>query len=355
VTEDGSERRRVFGPGALHTVLLEALRHRRALIHRLDGTVALVAGTRIVTFALRGVRVIDYEGPDEGAVMETNDDSRTWLITGASSGLGRALADAVLERGHRVMATGRNEERLADLIERYPGSARAFRLDVTEADQARAAVEEAISAFVRLDVLVSNAGYGLFGALEELSDEDLRRQFDTNVFGCLNVTRAALPHLRRQRSGHIVQISSLEGIAPAVAGESAYAGTKFAVEGIAEGLAKDVHHLGIRVTIVEPGPLRTDFASGSTAIPPQSEDYADSVGEALAWFQDLTGNQPNDPRRVAEAIIAAIDADEPPLRLVLGEEALRAVRGKLEDQQRDRCLGRHQRQHRGGRMKVERA
>jgi NAD(P)-dependent dehydrogenase (short-subunit alcohol dehydrogenase family) len=262
-------------------------------------------------------------------------DSRVWLITGASSGLGRALAEAVLERGERALLAARSEPALAELEERYPGSAIASTLDVTEPGSVRAAVAAGVEAFGRIDVVVNSAGYGLFGALEELSDEELRREFDTNVFGSLHVTRAALPHLRRQRSGHIVQISSLEGIAPAVAGESAYAGTKFAVEGIAEGLAKDVEHLGIRVTIVEPGPLRTDFADGASVSAPESDDYAESVGGALEWFEEIAGNQPNDPRRVAEAIIAVADADEPPLRLVLGDEATRAVRAKLDAQLRE--------------------
>jgi NAD(P)-dependent dehydrogenase (short-subunit alcohol dehydrogenase family) len=260
------------------------------------------------------------------------DSSRVWLITGASSGLGQALAEAVLERDERVVACARRTDRVAELEERYPGRALAVRLDVTKPNEARAAVAAALEAFERIDVVVNNAGFGLFGALEELTDDDLRREFDTNVFGMLNVTRAALPRLREQRSGQIVQISSLEGVAPAVAGESAYAGTKFAVEGLCEGLAKDVAHLGIRVTIVEPGPLRTDFAAGATAQPPDDKDYADSVGKALEWFEDLAGNQPNDPRRTAEAIIAAVDADQPPLRLALGTEAVEAIRAKLDEQ-----------------------
>jgi NAD(P)-dependent dehydrogenase (short-subunit alcohol dehydrogenase family) len=163
----------------------------------------------------------------------SSDRSRVWLITGASSGLGRALAEVALERGDRVVATARDPETVAELVERHPGRVIAARLDVTEPDQARAAVDAAVATFDRIDVVVNNAGFGLFGALEELSDEDLRGEFEANVFGALNVTRAALPQLRRQRSGHIVQISSLEGVAPAVAGESAYAGTKFAVEGLA--------------------------------------------------------------------------------------------------------------------------
>jgi NAD(P)-dependent dehydrogenase (short-subunit alcohol dehydrogenase family) len=265
----------------------------------------------------------------------SSDRSRVWLITGASSGLGRALAEVALERGDRVVATARDPETVAELVERHPGRVIAARLDVTEPDQARAAVDAAVATFDRIDVVVNNAGFGLFGALEELSDEDLRGEFEANVFGALNVTRAALPQLRRQRSGHIVQISSLEGVAPAVAGESAYAGTKFAVEGLAEALAKDVGHLGIRVTIVEPGPLRTDFAAGAIARPPQSDDYAESVGEALSWFESIQGRQPNDPHRVAAAIVEAVGSAEPPLRLALGREAVQAIRDKLDAHRQD--------------------
>jgi NAD(P)-dependent dehydrogenase (short-subunit alcohol dehydrogenase family) len=265
----------------------------------------------------------------------STDPARVWLITGASSGLGHALAEAVLERGERVVATARNRDSVAELEQRGSGRAVAASLDVTDAGQARAAVAAAVAAFGRIDVVVNNAGYGLFGALEELADDELRRQFETNVFGVLNVTRAALPQLRRQRSGHIVQISSLEGVAPALAGESAYAATKFAVEGLCEGLAKEVEHLGVHVTIVEPGPVRTDFAAGAVAKPPQSGDYDRSVGDALELFAQLAGNQPNDPARVAAGIIRAVDAERPPLRLALGAEAVDAIRDKLDGQRRE--------------------
>lgn len=263
------------------------------------------------------------------------DTRRVWLITGASAGIGRALAAAVLERGERVVATARKRDSVADLEQRYPGRAIAATLDVTDAGQARAAMDAAVAAFGRIDVVVNNAGYGLFGALEELADDELHQQFETNVFGALNVTRAALPQLRRQRAGHIVQMSSLEGVAPMLAGESAYAATKFAVEGLCEALAKEVEHLGVRVTIVEPGPVRTDFAAGAVARPPRSDDYDPSVGEALRLFAQLAGNQPNDPGRVAAGIIAAVDADEPPLRLPLGTEAFEAIRDKLDGQGRE--------------------
>jgi NAD(P)-dependent dehydrogenase (short-subunit alcohol dehydrogenase family) len=260
------------------------------------------------------------------------DEPRVWLITGASSGLGRALAEAVLSGGGRVVATARGSSRLAELAQGYPGQVLATRLDVTDSAEARAAVSKGLDAFGRIDVVVNNAGYGLFGALEELSDEELRREFDTNVFGALNVTRAVLPWLRRQRGGHIVQISSLEGIAPIAAGETAYASTKFAAEGLAEALAKEVEHLGIKVTIVEPGPIRTNFAGGAVARPPRSDDYAASVGKALEWFEELSGHQPNDPSQVAAAIIEAVASPEPPLRLALGAEAVQAIRDKLSGQ-----------------------
>jgi NAD(P)-dependent dehydrogenase (short-subunit alcohol dehydrogenase family) len=263
------------------------------------------------------------------------DPARVWLITGASSGLGRALAEAVLERGERVVATARNRDSVAELEDHHPGQAIAAILDVTDAGQARTAIDAAVAAFDRIDVVVNNAGYGLFGALEELADDELRQEFETNVFGAINVTRAALPQLRRQRGGHIVQMSSLEGVAPMLAGESAYAATKFAVEGLCEALAKEVAHLGVRLTIVEPGPVRTDFAAGAVAKQPLIDDYDRSVGDALRLFAQLAGNQPNDPARVAAGIIAAVDADEPPLRLVLGTEALDAIRDKLDGQCRE--------------------
>jgi NAD(P)-dependent dehydrogenase (short-subunit alcohol dehydrogenase family) len=262
-----------------------------------------------------------------------NKNDRVWFITGASGGLGRRLAERALDTGDRVVATARDPESMREL--ERPGRAIATRLDVTEPAQALAAVSAAIDAFGRIDVLVNNAGFGLFGPLEELEDEELRREFDTNVFGAVNVIRAALPPMRAQRSGHIVQISSLEGVAPALAGECAYAGTKFAVEGICEALAKEVAHLGIGVTIVEPGPIRTDFAAGATAKPPQDPDYEESVGQALSWFEDLAGKQPNDPGRVADAIIEAVGSPDPPLRLALGTEAIQAIREKLDGQTAD--------------------
>jgi NAD(P)-dependent dehydrogenase (short-subunit alcohol dehydrogenase family) len=260
---------------------------------------------------------------------------RVWFITGASTGLGRELAEAVFARGERAVVTARNLASLRGLKSGSPERILATELDVRNGDQAREAVEAAKAEFGQIDVVVNNAGFGLFGPLEEIGDEDLRREFDTNVFGAVNVLRAVLPVMRAQRSGHIVQISSLEGVAPALAGECAYSGTKFAVEGIHEALAKEVGHLGIGVTIVEPGPIRTDFANGAVVEEPRDPDYVESVGKALEWFADLAGKQPNDPALVAEAIIAASDAPEPPLRLALGDEAMDAIREKLDGQLAD--------------------
>ena len=263
------------------------------------------------------------------------DGRRVWFITGAATGIGRTLAEEVLARGECVTATARRPSRLSELEESYPDTVLAAGLDVTKPEEARAAMQAAASRFGHIDVVVNNAGFGLFGALEELPNEELRREFDTNVFGAIAVIRAALPHLREQRSGHLIQISSLEGISPEVAGETAYAATKFACEGIAEALDKEVSELGIQVTIVEPGPVRTNFGDGASVTPPKDDDYAETVGEALEWFEELDGKQPNDPERVAGAIIEVTDADEPPLRLALGEEALAAIRAKLERHERD--------------------
>jgi NAD(P)-dependent dehydrogenase (short-subunit alcohol dehydrogenase family) len=263
--------------------------------------------------------------------MTKNTSSRVWFITGTSSGLGRAIAQAALDHGDRVVATARSTDRIADLERDFADRAVALPLDVTDSDQARAAIDAAVDAFGRIDVVVNNAGYGALGALEELSDEELRSQFETNLFGALQVTRAALPQLRRQRSGHIVQLSSLSATV-ANPGESAYVGSKAALEGVSESLAKEVAHLGIRVTIVQPGPFRTDFAGRSLQKTDPIDDYADTVGAARELIGQLDGNQPNDPTRGAEAIIRAIESTDPPLHLALGEDAIHAIRANLDDQ-----------------------
>lgn len=267
-------------------------------------------------------------------VRSAENEGRVWFITGTSAGFGRALAEAVIENGDRLVATARGAATISDLARDFPERVRVLELDVTDCEGVCEAIEEGVSAFGRLDVVVNNAGYGQRGALEELSEEEIRAQFEVNVFGVLNVTRAALPHLRRRRSGHIVQISSVGGVVSTVGG-GIYAGTKFAVEGVSEALAKEVAHLGIKVTLVEPGPFRTDFAGRSMRRAEAMEDYAESVGRAHERFLAMDGTQPNDPARGARAIIRAVEAEEPPLRLPLGPEAFGMIRAKLDEQRRE--------------------
>jgi NAD(P)-dependent dehydrogenase (short-subunit alcohol dehydrogenase family) len=253
---------------------------------------------------------------------------RVWFVTGSSSGFGREIVRAALGHGDRVVATARDVPALADLVALAPDRARAVRLDVTDGDSVRDAVAAAEEAFGRVDVLVNNAGYGLLGAFEGIGDEEMRRNFETNVFGMMAVTRAVLPLMRRQRSGHIVQMSSVIGVL-AGPGGTAYAGTKFALEGFSEALAAEVAHLGIRVTIVEPGSFRTDASGRSVRWGASLEDYAGLIEPARASLEASHGKQTGDPYRGAEAVIEAIGLDTPPLRLPLGAEAFTWIRAHL--------------------------
>jgi NAD(P)-dependent dehydrogenase (short-subunit alcohol dehydrogenase family) len=261
--------------------------------------------------------------------MSGDGDGRVWLITGSSSGLGRELVRAAITHGDRVVATARDASALAGLVALAPQRVRPVRLDVTDPGSIHAAVAEADRAFGRIDVLVNNAGYGLAGTLEELAETDLRLQFETNLFGALAVTRAVLPVLRRQRSGHIVQMSSVNGVMP-VPGGSAYTGTKFALDGMSEALAAEVAHLGIRVTIVEPGAFRTDFNTRSLRWSEPMPDYSEFMGPELEEFEAFRGNEPGDPCRAAQAIITAVGLDDPPLRLPLGADAFSEIRAYLQ-------------------------
>ncbi|MBO0850582.1 MAG: SDR family NAD(P)-dependent oxidoreductase [Pseudonocardia sp.] len=263
--------------------------------------------------------------------------SHVWFITGASTGLGRTLAEVVLAHGDRVVATARDVTALDDLVGPDPNGADVTRLplDVTDPERVRAAVAEAIERVGAIDVLVNNAGHGLLGALEELSDEQIRRVLGTNVFGVLAVTRAVLPHMRARRRGHIVQMSSVGGVVPNP-GHALYATSKFALEGMSEALAGEVGPLGIRVTIVEPGPFRTDFAGRSMEYATPIDDYRDTPVAALRErFARQDGAQPNDPRLAAEAIIRAVRDGSSPLRLPLGPEAVTRIRDKLNRQLAD--------------------
>ncbi|MEV5503941.1 oxidoreductase [Nonomuraea fuscirosea] len=257
------------------------------------------------------------------------NDTNVWFITGCSTGLGRALAGAVLDRGLRAVVTARDPEQVADLVGRHPGRALALPLDVTDGKQIEHAVAEAQRAFGRIDVLVNNAGYGYLAAIEEGEDEQVRALFDTNVHGLVDVTKAVLPAMRARRSGHIVNVSSLGGLA-AFGATGYYHATKFAVEGLSESLAAEVGPLGIKVTIVEPGAFRTNWSGPSMRQSGVSiGDYVETAGARRASTLATYGRQPGDPERAAAAIIAAVEADEPPLRLLLGKVAYDVATARL--------------------------
>lgn len=248
----------------------------------------------------------------------------TWLVTGASRGFGRALCDAIVDSGDNVVATARNPDQLADLAQDYGERVRTAALDVTDVAAAEAAVQLAISAFGQIDVLVNNAGYGDIGSVEDTSLESIRRQIETNLFGTIIVTKAAIPHMREQRSGHIVQFSSVGGRIGAP-GRAAYCAAKWGVEGFSEALAREMALIGVRVTIVEPGGFRTDFAGSSTTLDPGRIEYDAVVGATARMQQAYNGNQPGDPRKGAQAIVQAVASDDPPLHLALGKDAVAAI------------------------------
>lgn len=249
---------------------------------------------------------------------------QVWLITGSSRGLGRALAEAVLAAGHSLIATARNPEHLADLVESHGDQVRAVALDVTDPSDAAAAIQTAIDAFGRLDVLVNNAGYGDVGSIEDTSLADFRAQIETNLFGVIHVTKAALPLLREQRAGRIFQVSSIGGrVGPP--GRAPYAAAKWGVEGFSEVLAKEVGPLGIKVTILEPGGFRTDFAGSSTTLRDSRPEYADTAGKMAQYQRDYHGTQPGDPAKAAAVILHLATLDDPPLRLLLGSDAYHAA------------------------------
>jgi NAD(P)-dependent dehydrogenase (short-subunit alcohol dehydrogenase family) len=247
--------------------------------------------------------------------------SKVYLITGTSTGFGRSLAEAVLERGDKVVLTARKPEQVDQLAQANPENAIAIRLDVTNAEEREAAVQATIERFGRIDVLVNNAGQGSLGAIEGFSSEQIRKQFEVNCFGVIEMTRAVLPLMRHQKSGHIVNITSIGGLA-SIGGFALYCSTKFAIEGFAEGLRDEVKPLGINVTIVEPGAFRTNFA-GDANMQPQTEidDYKPVVDPIRAYLYGNHGKQPGDPKKAALAIIQAVESANPPLRLMLGADA----------------------------------
>lgn len=261
-----------------------------------------------------------------------------WFVTGSSTGLGRALVEVLLEKGYQVSATARKPSDLTSLRQKYGKQILCPELDVTKPDQVRLSVQQTLDHFGRIDVVVNNAGYGLIGSVEEVTDEEIRRQFDTNFFGALDVTRAILPHFRKQGSGHVVNISSIGGFR-AVAGAAIYNATKFALEAVSEALAKEVAPLGIRVVLVEPGPFRTDFGGRSIDdTPKQMEEYKATAGKMREYYQVAHGKQVGDPRKAGEAIIQAIESKEAFLRLPLGQATLTGIREKIDQVEKDLAL-----------------
>lgn len=257
-------------------------------------------------------------------------DTPVWFITGSSAGLGYELAKSVLERGWRAVVTARRPEQLEALVAEHEGRALALRLDVTDKPTIQAAVAASIAAFGRIDVLVNNAGYGYLAAIEEGDDEGVRKQFETNLFGLIDVTKEVLPGMRARGEGHIVNISSLGGLV-AFAATGYYHATKFAVEAISESLSHEVAPLGLKVTIVEPGAFRTNWAGSSMVESPiRIGDYDDTAGKRRQSTKASSGNQPGDPARAAAAIIKAVEAEVPPLRLLLGAPALDIAYKRLE-------------------------
>ena len=254
-----------------------------------------------------------------------------WLITGCSTGLGCALAQRVLERGFRAVITARNAESLADLAARFPANALHLALDVTDETQRSAVVARALEKFGAVDVLVNNAGHGYSAAIEEGEDAPIRAMFETNFFALAALTRAVLPHMRARGRGHIVNISSIGGIVGNPA-SGYYSATKFAVEGLSEALAKEVEPLGIRVTLIEPGPFRTDFQGRSMTTAARTIDaYASTAGARREQLRASSGRQAGDPLRAADAIIHVVESATPPLHLVLGKIGLQRVREKLRN------------------------
>jgi NAD(P)-dependent dehydrogenase (short-subunit alcohol dehydrogenase family) len=258
----------------------------------------------------------------------TTGDGRVWLITGANSGFGRAIAEAALAAGDRVVAAARRPEALDDLVARHPGRVSAVALDVT--DQARIAdvVADAVLWHGRVDVLVNNAGRGVIGAVEETTDRELRELMELHFFGPAALVRAVLPHMRRQGSGAVVQMSSMGGRF-SFPGVGAYSATKFALEGLSEALAQEVAPFGIKVLVVEPGAFRTSFAGGGLHQTAAMPEYAGSVGPVRANLPGSDGKQPGDPAKAADAILKALDAGDTPLRLPLGNDAADAVDAAL--------------------------
>lgn len=264
------------------------------------------------------------------SIASSQQQGKVWFITGASTGFGRVLAEHLITLGANVVATARKVEKVLDIERRAPAQVQALTLDVTKPEQVDGAVGDALARFGHVDVLVNNAGYGLNGAVEEVTEDEYMPMFETNVFGAIRMTRALLPHFRERRQGSILFLSSVGGLI-GMPGWGYYNASKFAIEGFGEALANEMAPLGVRVTIVEPGPFRTDFLGRSgvearTQIPA----YAETAGKTREYFRTQAGKQAGDPQRAVEAMIAAVEAPEAPRHLLLGKLALERFRDKLQ-------------------------
>ena len=268
-------------------------------------------------------------------IHTANSNQKTWLITGISSGLGKALAEAVIAKGDFVIGTFRQASQVAAYNQANQKKSQAILLDLSQPDQIRPAIDKCINDFGQIDVLVNNAGVGFIGAIEETAMTEIRQVFETNFFGTLQLTQAVLPHMRRNKKGHIIQISSHGGI-KAFAGFGIYNASKFALEGFSEALAQEVEPLGIRVTLVEPGPFRTKFAGAAlreaeTII----DDYNQTAGAFRNKLKGVDGKQEGSPEKAADAIIDWVQSDKKMLRLPLGKTALVTINMKLESVKAD--------------------
>ena len=262
---------------------------------------------------------------------------KVWFITGASKGLGLALAIQLLEQGQKVAATSRSIEDLKNAIGTENENFLPLSVDIRNEESVSAAIEQVVARFGKVDVIVNNAGYGLAGALEELTDAESRQNFDVNVFGSLNVIRKAMPYLRKQGSGHIFNIASIGGFTGAFPGFGIYCATKFAVHGFSESLREEVKNFGVKVTVVSPGYFRTNFLSDSSLNVPsnQMQEYAEVRAVQAAHEQDINGNQPGDPKKAAAAFISVADMENPPVHLFLGEDAYEFANAKIASVQKE--------------------
>jgi NAD(P)-dependent dehydrogenase (short-subunit alcohol dehydrogenase family) len=269
------------------------------------------------------------------ALFKYNFMQKVWFITGCSTGFGRYLAVEALAKGYNVVVAARNTNDVQDIVANYPQTSLVVKLDVTVADQIKAAVAATIAKFGQIDVLVNNAGIGYFGAIEESEEAQVRQMFEINVFGLAHMTQAVLPQMRKQRRGHILNIASIGGLR-SFPGIGFYNATKYAVDGLSEALSKEVAPLGIKVTIIAPSGFRTDWA-GRSANDSKIviEDYATTAGKNQGDIRGYSGNQPGDPVRAAKAMIQVVESENPPLRLLLGVGALKGARIKLDELKHD--------------------